>query len=231
MFDKSADIYDAIYSFKDYAAEAAAIDSLIQKRKSGAKTLLDVACGTGAHVEHLSHYYDAEGLDLDGGMLEIARARLPEASLHKGDMTSFELDKTYDAVTCLFSSIGYVETEANLRSAIDTMAKHLEPRGVLIVEPWFEPDAFRDGHIDMTLVDEPDLKVARMNVSTIEGGISVLNFQYLVTRPDGISHFAETHRCGLFTKDQHIAAFEAAGLAVEHEPKGLMGRGLYIGTR
>ena len=231
MFDKSADIYDAIYSFKDYAAEAAVIHRLIQERKPGAGTLLDVACGTGAHLEQLDRHYEVEGLDLDGGLLEFARARLPDVSLHKGNMVSFELDRTFDAITCLFSSIGYVETEGNLRSAIETMAKHLEPGGVLIVEPWLEPDVFTDGHLDMTLVDQPDLKVARMNRAYIEGGVSVLDFHYLVARADAISHFTETHRAGLFTKDQHIRAFEAAGLAVDHDPEGLMGRGLYIGVK
>ena len=231
MFDKSADIYDALYFFKDYVAEAAEIHRLIQERKPGARTLLDVACGTGAHLEHLGRNYEVEGLDLEGALLEMARARLPDVSLHKGDMVSFELDKNYDVVTCLFSSIGYVETETNLRRAIEAMAKHLGPRGVLIVEPWLEPDIFTDGHLDMTLVDQPDLKIARMNRSHIEDGASVLDFHYLVARRDGISHFTETHRLGLFTKDQHIRAFEAAGLSVDHDPEGLMGRGLYIGVK
>ena len=231
MFDKSADLYDAIYSFKDYAAEAAEIHRLIQERKPGARTLLDVACGTGAHLEQLARDYEVEGLDLEGALLEMARARLPDVSLHKGDMVSFDLEKTFDVVTCLFSSIGYVETETNLGSAIETMARHLEPGGVLIVEPWLEPGVFTDGHLDMTLVDEPELKVARVNRSRIDDGVSVLEFQYLVARGDGISHFTETHRLGLFSTDQHVRAFEAAGLSVDHDPEGLMGRGLYVATK
>ena len=231
MFHKSADIYDAVYSFKDYATEAATIDTLIQSRMPGAKRLLDVACGTGAHIAHLADHYEVEGLDLDGGMLEIARQRLPDVVLHKGDMAGFDLDKTFDAITCLFSSIAYVETEENLVQAIETMARHLEPGGVLIVEPWLEPDVFEDGHIAISVVDEPDLKVARMARSRIENGVSVLEFHYLVNRPDGVSQFTEEHRAGLFTREQHERAFEAAGLAVDHDPEGLMGRGIYVGVR
>ena len=231
MFDKSADIYDAIYSFKDYETEATEIHRLIQERKPGARTLLDVACGTGAHLEHLARHYEVEGLDLEGALLEMARARLPDVSLHKGDMVDFELDKTFDVVTCLFSSIGYVETETDLGRAIESMAKHLEPGGVLIVEPWLEPGVFTDGHLDMTPVDEPDLKVARVSRSSIEDGASILEFQYLVARTDGISHFTETHRLGLFSKEQHVRAFEAARLSVDYHPGGLMGRGLYVATK
>lgn len=34
----------------------------------------------------------------------------------------------------------------------------------------------------------------------------------------------------LFNDGQYREALVAAGLSVEHEPEGLMGRGLYIGT-
>ena len=135
MFDKSARLYDAIYSFKDYAAEAARVHELIQQRAPGATTLLDVACGTGKHLEHLRAHYDAEGLDLNADLLAIARERNPETKLHEVDMVDFDLDEQFDAVTCLFSSIGYVQTVERLDQAIATMARHLSARGVLVVEP------------------------------------------------------------------------------------------------
>src|SRR3954454_22755085 len=98
MFSRSARLYDAIYaSVRDYRREAAELDRLIQKRRPGARTLLDVACGTGAHLEHLTGY-EAAGLDLDSEMLAIARERLPNVSLHEGDMTDFDLGKRFEAV-------------------------------------------------------------------------------------------------------------------------------------
>ncbi|MBA2616521.1 MAG: class I SAM-dependent methyltransferase, partial [Actinobacteria bacterium] len=52
MYSRSARVYDALYStFKDFVAEAERVHELIQSRKPGARTLLDVACGTGAHLE------------------------------------------------------------------------------------------------------------------------------------------------------------------------------------
>lgn len=38
---------------KDYAAEATGLHELIQARRPGAASLLDVACGTWAHLTHL----------------------------------------------------------------------------------------------------------------------------------------------------------------------------------
>jgi SAM-dependent methyltransferase len=230
MFTKSARFYDAIYEFKDYAAESGRVHELIQERNPGARSLLDVACGTGQHLEHLSGHYEAEGLDLDEELLAVARHRLPGTKLHRGDMTDFDLGRTFDAVTCLFSSIGYVRTEQNLEAAISTMTRHLAPGGVLLVEPWITPDAWEEGHIGSVFVDHDDLKIARLNVTERDGDLSVLHLAYLVATPDEISHFTEDHVLALFTDDQYRSALESGGLAMEHDPQGLMGRGLYIAT-
>src|SRR5512135_455420 len=102
MFTKSAEFYDALYHFKDYSATSMQLHALIQQYNPGAKTLLDVACGTGRHLEHLQKYYQVEGLDLSPEMLVIARGRCPEVPLHQGNMVDFRLGRTFDVVTCLF---------------------------------------------------------------------------------------------------------------------------------
>jgi SAM-dependent methyltransferase len=230
MFSRSARLYDAVYaSIRDYPREAAELDRLIQERRPGARTLLDVACGTGAHLEHLTGY-EAEGLDLDPEMLAVARERLPNVPFHEGDMADFDLGKQFDAVVCLFSSIGYVRREDGLRSAIAAMAQHLEPVGVLVVEPWLTPEVWVDRHVGAVFVDEPDLKIARMNLGQREGSVSIFDFEYLVGTPDGIERFTEHHELGLFTVEQYLEAFRAAGLEADHDPEGPMGRGLYIAT-
>lgn len=230
MFSRSARLYDAVYaSIRDYPREAAELDRLIQERCPGARTLLDVACGTGAHLEHLAGY-EAEGLDLDPEMLAVARERLPKVAFHEGDMVDFDLGKRFDAVVCMFSSIGYVRSEERLRSAIAAMAHHLEPGGVLVVEPWLSPEVWVDRHVGAVFVDEPELKIARMNVGQREGDVSIFEFEYLVGTPNGLERFNERHELGLFTVEQYLEAFRAAGPEADHDPEGPMGRGLYIGS-
>jgi hypothetical protein len=53
VFSHSADIYDDVYSFKDYVSEAERVHTLIEERSPDASTLLGVACGTGKHLEQL----------------------------------------------------------------------------------------------------------------------------------------------------------------------------------
>jgi hypothetical protein len=109
------------------------------------------------------------------------------------------------------------------------MARHLAPDGVLVVEPWFTPDTFESGRPWANFVGEPDLKIARLDVPRVEGRRSVIDFHYLVGPPDGIEHFTEHHEIALFTDEEYLDAFRKADLEVEHDSKGLMGRGLYLG--
>jgi len=228
MFSNSAHIYDAVYSFKDYAAESERLHALIEERSPGATTLLDVACGTGKHLEQLRTWYEVSGLDLDPELLEIAKGRLGDVELHQGDMTSFSLGRRFDVVTCLFSSIGYVGTVDGLGAAVAAMARHLNPGGVLIVEPWLTPDVWMVDRPHLLSVDEPDLKIVRMTVSGREGRLAIMNFEYLIGTPAGIESFSERHEAALFTDEEYREAFTGAGLTVDHDPDGLTGRGLYI---
>ena len=232
MFNKSARIYDAVYSFKDYPAEAERVHELIQERSPGASSLLDVACGTGKHLEQFRRWYpDVAGVDLDDGLIEIARERLVDVPLQRADMTSFDLGRRFAAVTCLFSSIGYVGTVERLASAIAAMAHHLSDGGVLVVEPWLSPEVWQVGRPHLLSVDEPDLKIARMTIAGRDGQLAIMDFAYLVATPDGLQQFSEHHEAALFTDAEYRDAFAAAGLTVEHDEHGLIGRGLYLGQR
>ena len=230
----SVPYYDKIYSAqgKDYRKETeylvAAIRSRIGEKKAN---LLDVACGTGNHLLYLRKHYEVEGVDVSLDFIRIARSKLPKTKFYVGDMRTFRTGKEYSVVTCLFSSIGFMETLKHLHSAIRNMAKQVKKGGLLIVEPWFSPGQMTNGKVSIAIVEEDKLKVARMNTTKVEGTISSFDFHYLVGTPKGTEHFVEKHKMGLYTKDEMVEAFEKSGLSVEHDEKGLTGRGLYIGKK
>ena len=232
MYAEFAQYYDAIYRAqgKDYEKECWRLHLLIRRHKqSPGNALLDVACGTGGHLEHLRHLYEVEGLDNSSHMLAIARQKLSKVPLHHADMRDFQLGRRYDVIICLFGSIGYAETVDGLEQAVRTMAQHLVPGGVLIVEPWLYPEEFRPGYLHAVFVDEPELKLARLSRSWREDYGMVIDFHFLVATPEGIRHFTEVHRLGLFSREEYVNAFEKAALRVLIDPEGL-GRELFIGV-
>lgn len=233
MYGASARYYDAIYSrLKDYRKEVADLMEVIRAH-GGARggRLLDVACGTGEHLRYFREHFAVEGLDLSPELVEIARTKNPGVPVHVGDMRDFSLGRAFDVVTCLFSSIGYMTSTGDLHAAVDTMSRHVSPGGLLIVEPWFRPDQWNVGHIALSVVDEEELKIVRMSTSKMEGAVSTFDLHFLIGEPQGTSHFVESHRMGLFTRDEMQDSFSGSQMRCEYDPQGPFGRGLYIGIR
>ena len=233
MFTESAELYDAIYAeFKDYAAETAQIAKLVRMAHPGARSLLDVACGTGEHARLLAESFGfvADGIDLDAALLEVARRKHPSGRFLQADMADFNIGHRYDAVTCLFSSIGYLCTTDRVVQALRSFRRHTASGGVVIVEPWFAPGALDPARVTRQSVRVGELQVERVSHVEIDDRISRLRFDYRIEGPDGVRHATEHHVLGLFTPDELSSAFVDAGLAAVYDPVGLTGRGLYVAT-
>jgi SAM-dependent methyltransferase len=234
MFSQTAQYYDLIYStLKDYAAESEQIAELIRAEQPGARSVLDVACGTAEHARLLAerHGFEVDGLDLEPAFVRIARAKLRSGSVYEGDMVSFSVPRRYEVVLCLFSSVGYVRTLQNVRRSFERFRDHLVEGGIMIVEPWFAPDAFIPGRYSVDTAVGEGVTVCRMSHSEADGAISRIRFEYLIGTPSGIERASEIHELGLFTNDELLRCFADAGLRAEFDPVGIFGRGLYIARR
>lgn len=231
MYTLPADYYDLLYSEKNYEREAHLLRDIITARRPGAQLVLDLACGTGRHDEHLSRYYEVDGLDIHAGYIGKARARNSRGRYEVGDMREFSLDRLYDVVLCLFSSIAYVQTLDGVRQVLSCAGKHLADGGLVVVEPFFVPEVWHVGTVHALQVERDGLSLCRMCESGAEGAVSIGLCQYLVGDGGRVRHFKEEHRMGLFSKREMGEAFAAAGLEVEYDERGLIGRGLYIGRK
>jgi uncharacterized protein YndB with AHSA1/START domain len=143
-------------------------------------------------------------------------------------MTSFALPRRYDVILCLFSSIGYVRTLENVRRTLERFRAHLADGGIVLVEPWFAPGVLQPGRVSIHTAESPGVSVARMSHAEVEDRLSRLRFEYLIGRPAGIEHVVELHELGLFTTGEMLDCFRGAGLHATHDPKGLIGRGLFV---
>lgn len=230
MYGDRADLYDLIYTFIDYAGGAERLhDVLRAEGVADGGRFLEVACGTGSYLVELRRFYEVEGLDVSEEMLAIARRKLPEVAFRRADMSAFAVERTFDAVGCLFSSIGYLKTEAELDGAARCFAAALRPGGVLLVQPWIFPDRWRNGEPHVQTYDSDDLKLVRANVAKCEGDLSILDFHWLVVPRGGeVEHFTERHLTRMWTRERMERAFADAGFDVRYEEEG---RGLFVGRR
>lgn len=230
MFKRSAAFYDAIYSSKDYAAEAEQILGWAREHGRGQGQLLDAACGTGRHAEFLSKSYEVTGVDLDEGLLEVARQRLPQAHFVTGDMCTVRFDRKFDLITCLFSAIGYLD-HTQLQQACRNFYEHLLPGGVVLIEPWLRPEMIRIGSVGIDQAEFEGTKVVRMSRLQIEGNVSLCQFRYLIGDATQIRHESEDHRLTLFSLAEYQKALEDAGFEFHWNEQGLTGRGMLTGIK
>ncbi len=168
-------------------------------------------------------------MDASAPMLEVARAKMPDVPLVQADMLSFDLGRRFDAAICMFGATGHLPDEPALVAAVAEITRHLTPGGVVILEPWLTPDMYQPGRVSGMLIDQPDLKIARMSVGRLVNGRAVLAMHHLVATPDGVDHFVETLDMTLFPHASYERAMEAASLQVWFDPKGPMDRGMFIG--
>ncbi len=132
FYTKLTEYYDKIYHYIDYKKQTKFILKIIRKFKtSNGNKLLDVACGTGTHIQLLKKHFEIVGLDKNKEMLEIARKKNPSVKFVQGDMQSFSLHK-FDVILCYFNSILYNTTKGELSKTLTNFWKHLDKGGLLI---------------------------------------------------------------------------------------------------
>ncbi len=234
LYGERAGLYDRIYHWKDSEGEAVRLANVLAGLgvPDGAR-ILEAACGTGAFLAPLAERYEVAGFDLSPAMLEIARGKLPEVPLFEADLETFEVDEPFDAILCLFSSIGYLRDDAALRRAAVRFAAAVRPGGAVVIEPWLELEDWTPGLPFLQTYDGDDLKIARMSVSSLRGDMAVVDFQWVCTGPGGpIETFEETHELRLMPRKKVMAIFADAGIRLrESTEETSSARGLLLGKR
>jgi SAM-dependent methyltransferase len=226
--------YDALYvNDREYAPEAAKVKELLTKHGVPSQAdLLVLACGTGGHIPYFKDDYNVSGLDLSEDMLDLAREKFPDIRFHLGNLIDFELQTGFDAMICLYGSIGFVKTVDNLRASMKRIATHLRPDGLALITPWSTAEDFQN-LIVVDAADQPDLKIARMEqVRLKEPKIVEVTFHHLLGKNNEVTYHKQSMEIGLFSREEYISAMTDAGLKVVEIYTGTDVRGgAYIGKR
>lgn len=127
-------VYGHFYDATQRKPDGARYLRLLQRSHPRARTLLEIACGTGAHLAALAGHYEVTGLDISRTMLRYARRRLPEVRFHRQDMAGFKLKERFDAVICPYDSINHMLRLQDWVRTFKAVKQHLNPRGVFIFD-------------------------------------------------------------------------------------------------
>lgn len=227
MFAKSAKYYDLIKSSKNYKEESNQIIDILNRFGILNGNILDLACGTGEHDKYLKHRFHVDGLDINEEFIKIARLKNHECTYHLGDMTDFDLVKSYDAIFCLYGSIGYTKSLDNLSKMFSSCKKNLREGGLLVIEPWYNSSNWKAGVVHTTNFESKSVSITRMAIGDSDGKIT---FHYLIGENEkGVEYFTEIYDFGLFAHKDLMRIFHENGFDTIFISDTVQKRGLYVG--
>lgn len=155
-------------------------------RRSG-PTVLELACGTGRILSAIeAPARELWGVDLWSDALDVARRKVPRATLVPMDMRSFSLARKFDLVILGFNSLEQLLTAEDQRAMLERVRVHLTPiaRFYIHTTP-FDPESFvpHTGPTKLTSLTTPDGRDVRVEFEArrdLESRISDVQFRYFV---------------------------------------------------
>lgn len=152
LYNELAKVYDQMYQqLFDYDREFAFYHQQLQN--ATAQSVLELGCGTGNLAQRFCDAgYEYWGIDLSESMVELARQRVPKASIHAADMCSFELGRTFDMICITGRSISYLLQNQSIEQCFASVVRHLSPQGQFVFDAIDAAALFDDFH--QTRTDE-----------------------------------------------------------------------------
>ncbi|HKT04376.1 MAG TPA: class I SAM-dependent methyltransferase [Rugosimonospora sp.] len=198
--------YDRWHHNKDYPAEVAQLRGVLRDQ-SPVDSVLDLGCGTARHLELLAESgYAVTGVDRSPTMVAAARARLARfdgrAEVVESDLLDLALDRTFDAVTMMFSVLGYQVTTEGLLAALGAAHRHLRPDGILLFDILDGVVVLRDGALGgVTVVTDGDQQLIRATTGALDVDTQVYELRMRLWLLDGgrlVEHIEESHPLRFF---------------------------------
>jgi SAM-dependent methyltransferase len=217
LYKKYAKYYDLIYASKGYDEETKFIKEMIRKHSIKGRELLEVGCGTGNHAVILQKSgFRITGIDLNEEMLSVARKKTNKIKFAQGDMRSFRLNKKFDILLCLFSTIHYNQSTDELKKTLQNFHSHLRKGGLLIFDMGFNEERW-DEKKGRTLEDYrgKDMDLVRFDKSTREGKFGLFHMAYILFKDNKFNFGSEVHKLRIFKTPEVKRILENVGFDAE----------------
>lgn len=238
LYNELAEHYERIdgRESEDIEADVRAVTEIAKQfKQTDNDQLLDIGCGTGQHLRYLETVYSCVGVDANYGVLERARETTATVTFREQKMSELDIEDTFGIVTCLYNTIGYARSEANLRQAIERMYDHTAAGGVVVIEPYLSPVEYKlqEGEPRMRTYDGDSVKIARQQIVTSDGQTAVLNLHYMIAErgADMVEYLDDTHQLGLFEDSKILGLMEAVGFDTVEHLEDQFSDGAIVGVR
>ncbi|AKU92146.1 class I SAM-dependent methyltransferase [Vulgatibacter incomptus] len=140
IYDKPL-LYDIAFSYRDFPSEVDALAAWYARvaGKASPGSVIELACGPADHaVEWDRRGAQAAALDLSKAMCEYAvgKASLQGAKVEVfcADMIDFALERRFDLALLMINSVAHIHTVEAMVRHLRSVAAHLEPDGVYVLE-------------------------------------------------------------------------------------------------
>jgi len=181
LYNELSKYIDASYrATKNYQKEVEFILRRVGNR-AGKKIVIDVACGSGGHAELLNKAgFEVYAVDVSPAMLRLVKRNLPKAKVFKQDMQNLQVPVQADLLTCMYNSINYNYSYAELASTFKRFYDHLNPGGIVIFDTAFMTDTWQPGPFSVETITTPDFEVARANKSSKKQSFGIVDIVFVI---------------------------------------------------
>jgi len=244
LYSDLAHLWPIISPPEEYMVEAQEWLDVIRSRmdvrsrvNQGLPTLLELGCGGGHLLSHLTAHFITEAVDISPQMLEISQRLNPQTLHHLGDMRDVRLGRTFDVVA-IHDAVNYMTTEDDLRAAIGSAAAHMNAGGLLLMAPDCIAETFTGPRVVEWTREAEDRSVTfieymgkpRPGSTTVE---SV--FIFVIDEGGELRVEVDRHTGGLFPSETWVSLMEAVGLEAEYIQtnayEGGFGGNLFVGRK
>jgi len=238
IFQKYANYYNLLYRDKDYPGEVEFINKLLQKYRSGTRSILDMGCGSGTHASLLAQRgYEVHGIDISRDMLDqasqtrslLSKEVATKLSFSQGDIRDVRIGREFDAVVALFHVISYQPTNEDLLAVFQTVRHHLKPDGIFIFDCWYGPAVLSDPPVvRIKRLEDEGIHITRIAEPVIQTNINCVDVNYQVFVNDrstkSIEEFEEAHRMRYLFQPEMEGFMTVSGLRVIECGEWMTGR-------
>jgi SAM-dependent methyltransferase len=229
VYGETAHLYDHLPRY----ANRVDLDFYVSEALRSGGPVLELGCGTGRVLLPTARAgVHVVGLDLAAPMLDVLNKKLvqepPEIrgriETILGEMTRFELDRTFPLITTPFRSFQHLLTKASQVACLACVKDHLEPGGRFILDV-FQPDAeITEGPHGAPVEDVPSVtladgrtlrRITRVMATHPESCIADIQMVYELTGPgQHVTRYIQAFKWRYFFREQLEALLAECGFAI-----------------